>query len=85
MTFSRQSLNEPIAIIGSGCRFPGDANSPSKLWDLLSNPRDVSSRIGGAGRFNLDRFCTYRPPVLNPFLVVVILCVGKLETTMDVD
>lgn len=25
--------NEPIAIIGSGCRFPGDSSRPSKLWD----------------------------------------------------
>ncbi|KAH9844660.1 Hybrid NRPS-PK synthetase [Teratosphaeria destructans] len=32
---------EPIAIIGSGCRFPGGASSPSKLWDLLERPRDV--------------------------------------------
>lgn len=32
---------EPIAIIGSGCRFPGGANSPSKLWDLLKSPRDL--------------------------------------------
>ncbi|KAK4119459.1 putative polyketide synthase [Parathielavia appendiculata] len=59
MTVSHQCLNEPIAIVGSGCRFPGNANSPSKLWDLLSKPYDVSSRIGGAGRFNLDRF--YHP------------------------
>lgn len=25
----------PIAIIGMACRFPGDATSPSKLWELL--------------------------------------------------
>ncbi|RAK85213.1 polyketide synthase [Aspergillus costaricaensis CBS 115574] len=28
---------EPIAIIGIGCRLPGQASSPSKLWDLLIN------------------------------------------------
>lgn len=37
--------NEPIAVIGSGCRFPGGSSSPSKLWDLLSHPRDVLSEI----------------------------------------
>ena len=37
--------NEPIAIIGSACRFPGESNSPSKLWDLLRSPRDVLSEI----------------------------------------
>lgn len=56
---SSQPLNEPIAIIGTGCRFPGGSSSSSKLWDLLSNPRDVSSNITSTGRFNLDRF--YHP------------------------
>lgn len=37
--------HEPIAIVGSGCRFPGESSSPSKLWDLLRHPRDVSSKI----------------------------------------
>ncbi|KAL9130700.1 MAG: hypothetical protein Q9217_001179 [Psora testacea] len=36
---------EPIAIIGSGCRFPGESTNPSKLWDLLRQPRDVLKRI----------------------------------------
>ncbi|PCG95659.1 Acyl transferase/acyl hydrolase/lysophospholipase [Penicillium occitanis (nom. inval.)] len=27
---------EPIAIVGVGCRLPGGATSPSKLWDLLA-------------------------------------------------
>jgi hybrid polyketide synthase / nonribosomal peptide synthetase ACE1 len=45
------SFNEPIAIIGSGCRFPGGSSSPSKLWDLLKDPRDVGSKID---RFNAD-------------------------------
>ena len=51
--------NEPIAIIGSGCRFPGESSSPSRLWDLLKDPRNVSSNISETGRFNLDRF--YHP------------------------
>ncbi|GFF52590.1 hypothetical protein IFM51744_07886 [Aspergillus udagawae] len=50
--------NEPIAIIGMGCRFPGEASTPSKLWDLLHNPRDVSRDIPDS-QFNLDRF--YHP------------------------
>lgn len=36
---------EPIAIVGSACRFPGSASSPSKLWTLLSQPRDVGLEI----------------------------------------
>ncbi|KAF2121672.1 lovastatin nonaketide synthase [Lophiotrema nucula] len=36
---------EPIAIVGSGCRFPGGADSPSALWQLLKQPRDVVQEI----------------------------------------
>ncbi|KAM3077720.1 hypothetical protein ACMFMG_007044 [Clarireedia jacksonii] len=38
-------MNEPIAIIGSGCRLAGGYQSPSELWDLLQNPYDVSQEI----------------------------------------
>ena len=48
--------NEPIAVIGSGCRFPGDSTSPSKLWNLLRQPRDVLSKID---RFQSDGY--YHP------------------------
>lgn len=34
-------MSEPIAIIGSGCRFPGNADTPSALWEVLSRPRDL--------------------------------------------
>lgn len=37
--------NEPIAVIGSGCRFPGESSSPSKLWELLGKPRDLLRQI----------------------------------------
>lgn len=33
---------EAIAIIGSGCRLPREANTPSKLWELLNAPPDLS-------------------------------------------
>lgn len=47
--------NEPIAVIGSGCRFPGGASSPSKLWDLLRSPRDVLCEFPKE-RLNLGAF-----------------------------
>ncbi|RAL03665.1 uncharacterized protein BO80DRAFT_400692 [Aspergillus ibericus CBS 121593] len=37
--------SEPIAIVGSGCRFPGGASSPSALWKLLEKPRDACLEI----------------------------------------
>ncbi|KAI1746169.1 beta-ketoacyl synthase domain-containing protein [Xylaria scruposa] len=50
-----QQGNEPIAIIGSACRFAGDATSPSKLWELLQSPRDVLSEIPPS-RFSANGF-----------------------------
>lgn len=50
--------SEPIAIVGSACHFAGDASSPSKLWDLLREPRDVRSEIPDS-RFSAKGF--YHP------------------------
>ncbi|KAJ5692060.1 hybrid PKS-NRPS biosynthetic cluster [Penicillium macrosclerotiorum] len=52
------SSPEPIAIVGSACRFPGGADSPSNLWKLLRAPRDVSKEIT-PDRFDLRGF--YHP------------------------
>ena len=40
-----QTPSQPIAIVGIACRFPGDATSPSKLWDLCAEGRDGWSAI----------------------------------------
>ncbi|KAJ5156353.1 hypothetical protein N7492_009156 [Penicillium capsulatum] len=55
MSGDRESHGEPIAIVGSACRFPGDATSPSKLWELLKEPRDVLTEIPNS-RFNASAF-----------------------------
>lgn len=48
----------PIAIIGMSCRFPGDATSPEKLWDLCANARSAWSKIPKS-RFNQEAW--YHP------------------------
>ncbi|AZQ70587.1 SDR family NAD(P)-dependent oxidoreductase [Streptomyces luteoverticillatus] len=35
------SADEPIAIVGMACRFPGGVQSPEDLWQLLLEERDV--------------------------------------------
>ncbi|GLZ29217.1 polyketide synthase [Lentzea sp. NBRC 105346] len=41
--------DEPIAVVGIGCRLPGGVSSPEDLWDLLMAERDV------IGEFPRDR------------------------------
>ncbi|OAA39750.1 Beta-ketoacyl synthase [Metarhizium rileyi] len=56
-------MAEPIAIIGSACRLAGDVDSPSELWKLLQNPRDVRVEIPER-RFNAKGY--YHPDGDHP-------------------
>lgn len=42
MSFDNKHVPGPVAIVGLACRFPGDATSPSKFWDLLKNGKGES-------------------------------------------
>lgn len=46
-----------IAIVGLSCRFPGDASSPSKFWELLKNAQNGFSQ--STDRYNAEAF--YHP------------------------
>lgn len=40
-----RASKEPIAIIGMGCRFPGDINTPEEFWELLKEERNGIKEI----------------------------------------
>ena len=46
----RGSLDEPIAVIGLGCRFPGGINAPESLWQFLCDGRSSIAEVP-AGRW----------------------------------
>jgi acyl transferase domain-containing protein len=43
LTEIEAAAEEPIAIVGMGCRFPGGVRSPQDLWELLSGGVDAIS------------------------------------------
>lgn len=50
---------EPVVVVGSACRFPGGASSPSQLWELLKKPHDLQAEVPKDQRFDPDTF--YHP------------------------
>jgi acyl transferase domain-containing protein len=45
----------PLAIIGLSCRFPGGANNPDKLWNMLAEGRSGWSEVP-LNRWNANSF-----------------------------
>ena len=41
----RVGANEAVAIVGIGCRFPGGADGPEALWEVVAGARDVISEF----------------------------------------
>ncbi|KAK8069862.1 hypothetical protein PG994_006478 [Apiospora phragmitis] len=50
--------SEPIAVVGIAGRFPGDADNPQKLWDMVREGRNALTKIP-TSRFNVEAF--YHP------------------------
>ena len=54
------SHNEPIAVVGLGCRFPGGANDPQSFWQLLLHGKDGICEVP-SDRWNINEYFDPNP------------------------
>ena len=60
---ARITVAEPVAVVGIGCRFPGDVDGPQSLWRLVVNGVDAVGDVP-ADRWDADAF--FDPDPLVP-------------------
>jgi acyl transferase domain-containing protein/acyl carrier protein len=54
--------NEPVAIIGMACRFPGGGDTPEQFWQLLDEGRSAITEVP-ASRWQVDDYYDPDPAV----------------------
>ncbi|WP_456034709.1 type I polyketide synthase, partial [Streptomyces rochei] len=61
--------DEPLAIVGMGCRYPGGVTGPEDLWRLVAEGRDGVTDFPTDRRWDTDRL--YDPDGTRPYTTYV--------------
>ena len=62
-----ESSQEPLAIVGIGCRLPGKSNNPESFWDLLIHGKSAIREVP-PDRWDVDRY--YHEDVAVPIKMI---------------
>lgn len=60
--------DDPIAIVGIGCRYPGGVDSADSLWELVEAARDVITEVPADRGWDLDGIVAPGPTATDTFV-----------------